>query len=180
VNYREHINVILIQQSDTKLVTWIFDDSDQDSLRNVGYCLQIGEVYSPRKLHFTCGSNRTIYRVFRAQADWTLTHTNHKDTEQSTIEATITLDGVTLTDSLIRWSPNEWPSVFRELPVSADKMFWTSNKPAQWTLCIIIHCTVCLQECRWMLRREYKNLRNMTLYNTGHIQIIKPEIISHI
>jgi hypothetical protein len=75
-----------------------------------------------------------IYRVFRAQADWTLTHTSHKDTEQSTIEASITLDGVTLTDSLIRWSPNECPSVCREIPVSADKMFWTSNKPAQWTL----------------------------------------------
>jgi hypothetical protein len=43
-----------------------------------------------------------IYRVFRAQADWTLTHTSHKDTEQSTIEASITLDGETLTDSLIR------------------------------------------------------------------------------
>jgi hypothetical protein len=42
------------------------------------------------------------YRVFREQADWTLTHTSHKDTEQSTIEASITLDGVTLTDSLIR------------------------------------------------------------------------------
>jgi hypothetical protein len=48
----------------------------------------------------------TIYtqdaNSFRAQADWTLTHTSHKDTEQSTIEASITLDGVTLTDSLIR------------------------------------------------------------------------------
>jgi hypothetical protein len=42
------------------------------------------------------------YRVFTAQADWTLTHTSHKDTEQSTIEGSITLDGVTLTDSLIR------------------------------------------------------------------------------
>jgi hypothetical protein len=41
-------------------------------------------------------------RVFRAQADRTLTHTSHKETEQSTIEASITLDGVTLTDSLIR------------------------------------------------------------------------------
>jgi hypothetical protein len=40
--------------------------------------------------------------VFRAQADWTLTHTSHKDTEQSTIEASITLNGVTLTDLLIR------------------------------------------------------------------------------
>jgi hypothetical protein len=75
-----------------------------------------------------------IYRVFRAQAGWTLTHTSHKDAEQSTTEASITLDGVTLTDSLIRWSPNEWPSVFRGLRVSADyMMFWTSNKPAQWT-----------------------------------------------
>jgi hypothetical protein len=76
------------------------------------------------------------YRVFRAQADWTLTHTSHKDTEQSTVEASITLDGVTLTDSLTRWSPNEWLPVYREIPVSADKMFWTSNKPAQWTLYI--------------------------------------------
>jgi hypothetical protein len=49
------------------------------------------------------------YRVFSVQADWTLTHTSHKDTERSTIEASITLDGVTLTDPLIRWSPNEWP-----------------------------------------------------------------------
>jgi hypothetical protein len=46
----------------------------------------------------------------------------------------ITLDGVTLTDSLIGWSPNEWPSVCRDIPVSADKMFRTSNKPTQWTL----------------------------------------------
>jgi hypothetical protein len=42
-----------------------------------------------------------LYRVFRAQADWTSNHTSHKDTEQSTIEASITLDGVTLTDPLI-------------------------------------------------------------------------------
>jgi hypothetical protein len=49
----------------------------------------------------------TYNRVFRAQANWTLTHTSHKDTEQSTIDASITLDGVTLTDSLIRRSPNE-------------------------------------------------------------------------
>jgi hypothetical protein len=53
-----------------------------------------------------------------------------KDTEQSTKEASVTLDGVTLTD--LR------PSVCREIPMSADKMFWTSNKPAQWTLCIIV------------------------------------------
>jgi hypothetical protein len=42
-----------------------------------------------------------MYRVFSAQANWTLTHTSHKDTEQSTVEASITLDGVTLTDSLL-------------------------------------------------------------------------------
>jgi hypothetical protein len=42
------------------------------------------------------------YRVFSEQADWTLTHMSHKDTKQSTVEANITLDGVTLTDPLIR------------------------------------------------------------------------------
>jgi hypothetical protein len=42
------------------------------------------------------GRHTSMYRVFRAQADRTLTHTSHKDTEQSTIEASITLDGVTL------------------------------------------------------------------------------------
>jgi hypothetical protein len=57
------------------------------------------------------------FRVFSAQADWTLTHTSPKDTEQSTIEASITLDGLTLTDPLIRWSLNKWPSVCREIPV---------------------------------------------------------------
>jgi hypothetical protein len=34
--------------------------------------------------------------AFRAQADWTLTHTSHEDTEQRTVEVSITLDGVTL------------------------------------------------------------------------------------
>jgi hypothetical protein len=43
-----------------------------------------------------------IYRVFRVQDGWTLTHTSHKDTEQSTIEASVTPNGVTLTDTLIR------------------------------------------------------------------------------
>jgi hypothetical protein len=38
----------------------------------------------------------------KAQADWTLTHTSPKGTEQSKIEVSITLDGVTPTDSLIR------------------------------------------------------------------------------
>jgi hypothetical protein len=75
----------------------------------------------------------SLYRVFRAQDDWTLTHTSHKGTEQRTIEASISLECVTLTDSLITWSPNKWPSIFHEIPVSADKMFWTSNMPAKWT-----------------------------------------------
>jgi hypothetical protein len=43
-----------------------------------------------------------ILWVFRVQADWTLTHTSHKDTEQSTTEVSITLDGITWTDSLLR------------------------------------------------------------------------------
>jgi hypothetical protein len=51
---------------------------------------------------FTRLSVARLYRVFRAQADWALTHASHKDTEQSTIEASVTLEGVTLTDSLIR------------------------------------------------------------------------------
>jgi hypothetical protein len=47
-------------------------------------------------------SMQYVYRVFREQADCTLTHTNHKDTKQSTIEDSVTFDGVTLTYSLIR------------------------------------------------------------------------------
>jgi hypothetical protein len=43
-----------------------------------------------------------VHHVFSAQTDWTLTHMSHKDREQSTMEASITLNGVTLTDSLIR------------------------------------------------------------------------------
>jgi hypothetical protein len=35
-----------------------------------------------------------FYRVFRVHANWTVTHTSHKDTEQSTIEPSITLDGL--------------------------------------------------------------------------------------
>jgi hypothetical protein len=62
------------------------------------------------------------------RASWLdITYMSHKNTEQST------LDGVTLTDSLLRWSPNEWPSVCWNIPVSVDKMFWTSNKLAKWT-----------------------------------------------
>jgi hypothetical protein len=75
----------------------------------------------------------TLYRMFSAQAGWTLTHTSHKDTEQSAVEASVTLDSITLTGLLIRWSQNEWPSVCREIKVSASKMFWTSNKPAKST-----------------------------------------------
>jgi hypothetical protein len=44
-----------------------------------------------------------FYWVFSAQADWTSAHTSHKNTDQSTIEASITLDGVIdrLTDKVI-------------------------------------------------------------------------------
>jgi hypothetical protein len=55
--------------------------------------------------------------VFNAQADWALTHTSHKDTEQGTIEASIALDGVTLTDPLITFS------LPGDITVSAVKMF---------------------------------------------------------
>jgi hypothetical protein len=48
----------------------------------------------------TMGTFSRLYSVFRAQADWTSTHTSHKDTEHSAIEASVTLDGVTLT----QWS----------------------------------------------------------------------------
>jgi hypothetical protein len=34
--------------------------------------------------------------------EWTFTHTSHKDTKQSTIEASVTFDGITLTDALSR------------------------------------------------------------------------------
>jgi hypothetical protein len=37
------------------------------------------------------------HQVFSASADWTMSRTIHKDTEQSTIDASVTLDGVTLT-----------------------------------------------------------------------------------
>jgi hypothetical protein len=73
-------------------------------------------IPSIRVLELSC---LKLYRVLSEQADWTLTHTSHKDTEQNTIEASITLDGVILTGSLIRWSPNERLSVCREVPVSA-------------------------------------------------------------
>jgi hypothetical protein len=51
--------------------------------------LQRKEIYS--MLTYTAKLMHK-YRVFSAQADWTLTHTGHRDTEQST---------VTLTDSLL-------------------------------------------------------------------------------
>jgi hypothetical protein len=70
----------------------------------------------PNSVHWCWGNNEYNYRVFRVQADWTLIITSHKGTKHNTIEASITLDGVTLTDSLIRWSPNEWPSVCGVIP----------------------------------------------------------------
>jgi hypothetical protein len=55
---------------------------------------------------------QALWIIWSVQRAGWLTHTSHKDTEQGIIHA-ITLDGVTLTDPLIRWSPNEWPSVCR-------------------------------------------------------------------
>jgi hypothetical protein len=81
------------------------------------------------KITLSYCSLRNFYQVFSAQADRILTHTNHKDTEWSIMEAYIILDGV----ALIMWSPNEWSSVYRVIPVSAHKILWTSNKPAKWT-----------------------------------------------
>jgi hypothetical protein len=73
------------------------------------------ELYKYIKQNILLGSNSTKVQInfatnkchkrdtaFIAQADRTVTHTSHKDTEQSTLEASITLDGVTMTDQLIR------------------------------------------------------------------------------
>jgi hypothetical protein len=65
---------------------------------------------------------------FRAQADWTLTH---NDTEQSTLEASITLDGVTRTYGSSDHRMNDFQFADMYQSMSADKMFWASNKPAQ-------------------------------------------------
>jgi hypothetical protein len=60
--------------------------------------LGISEVDEQLRVRATkLDSYLQIYRVFSAQADCTLTHTSHKDTEQGTIEVSIALDDVTLT-----------------------------------------------------------------------------------
>jgi hypothetical protein len=41
-------------------------------------------------------------RLISERADWTFTDTSHKDTEHVIIKASITLDEIPLTDSLIR------------------------------------------------------------------------------
>jgi hypothetical protein len=64
-----------------------------------------------------------IYGVFNAQADWTLTHTSHKGTEQSTIGASIAFDSATMTHCSGDHRMNGLQF--------ADEMFWTSNKPAK-------------------------------------------------
>jgi hypothetical protein len=71
-------------------------------------CREITSIYFPEETtEIDVNHMQDMHRVFRAQTDRTLTHTSHKDTEQSTIEASITLDGITPTDSLIRCSPNK-------------------------------------------------------------------------
>jgi hypothetical protein len=65
---------------------------------------------------------------------------SHKDTEQSTIERSFYNTWWHNTNSLIRWSLNEWPSVFwggggshSVCRYNILRTSWTSNKPAQWT-----------------------------------------------
>jgi hypothetical protein len=87
--------------------------------------------------------NMRIYRVFSAQADWTLTHTSHKDTEQSTIEASITVDGVTLTDSLIRWS--EFAGRYQCLPIRCSgRLISMQNEHSIYQLHASIRGNTCL------------------------------------
>jgi hypothetical protein len=52
-------------------------------------------VYSMKRL------GMDLYRVIIAQADGTLSPTSYKAAEQSTVEDCVTLDGVTLTHSLM-------------------------------------------------------------------------------
>jgi hypothetical protein len=61
--------------------------------------LELQQLWSPasRKSLYPLRYPSSVERVFRVQADWTVTHTSHKNTEQRAIEAFITLDGVTLT-----------------------------------------------------------------------------------
>jgi hypothetical protein len=80
-----------------------------------------------------------IYLVFRAQADWTLTHTCHKDMEQhnGSFYNTRWRNTDWLTDQVItKWLTL---SLAGDTTVSADKMFWTSNKRAQWTHYSLFH-----------------------------------------
>jgi hypothetical protein len=97
--------------------------------------------------------------VFRAQADWTLTHTSHKDTEQSTIEASVTLDGVTLTGRSGDHRMNDLQF--------ADKIFWTPNTPAKWTL--YITCTSCWQIWMKVVASMDSFLNNSVLPNTTEV-----------
>jgi hypothetical protein len=122
-----------------------------------------------------------VYRMFSAQADWTSTHTSHKHTRSF-----YTLDGVTLTHLLIRWSPNEWLSLCREIPVCGDKMFWTSNKPAKWTLYSSdnnkfrrssVQYLVCFKQFR-RINEYHRHVIGLSLYfpvnkiqsNAGHLK----------
>jgi hypothetical protein len=70
----------------------------QTALKTQGYELEgrdnINRGY--RGFNFTETMSASFW-VFRAQSDWTLIHTSHEDIEQSTIEASITLDVVKLT-----------------------------------------------------------------------------------
>jgi hypothetical protein len=68
-------------------------------------------------------------------------------TEQSTIEHSITLYGVTMTDSLIRWSPNEWTSVCREITQCLTIRYSGRliNLHNEHSICVYV--CICMCEC---------------------------------
>jgi hypothetical protein len=78
-------------------------DDERVSLKNAHFLSTLPSEYEKWFLVRGLSNCMSVcmYRMFSAQADWTLTHTSYEDTEQGTIEASITLDGVTLTDPLI-------------------------------------------------------------------------------
>jgi hypothetical protein len=72
---------------------------------------------------------------------WIVFHMGYKDTEQGAREWRF-CNSRWRNTHWIRSSPNEWPSVSREIPVSLNKTFseasCTSNQPALWTHSIIV------------------------------------------
>jgi hypothetical protein len=60
--------------------------------------------------------------------------------------------------------------------VSADKMFWTSNKPAKWTLYIFVLFVVLIREIKRTAHTgNHFNERNMTSVTSLPKQLFIPE-----